>query len=407
DAAVAAERRVSTLTSGPSWLENTAVRVDAAADGSLRLTDKRTGRVFGPLNVFRSEADRGDEYSFCPAAADRPVSSLGGAATVTLVEEGPLRATLEIQLTLAVPAGLAHERDHRVTDVVALPIRTRVSLSPDRARLEIQTTLENTARDHRLRALFTTGVQTEYADAQGQFQVMRRLAALDPAERARVPEFDEEQEVSYHPQRAFVDVSDADGGLAVLNRGLPEYEAEVEPEGICLALTLLRAVGWLSREDLSTRYKHAGPALETPEAQCLGPHTFEYAVLPHSGDWLAGGVPPEAEAYVTPVWSAPLGSADGSLPAAAGFYALEPAELLFSTCKRSEDGRALVLRGYNTAPHPLTATLRLGMPARVLRANLAERPAAAPLPATEPGVYTLDVRPHEIVTFAIYPEEAR
>ena len=30
----------------------------------------------------------------------------------------------------------------------------------------------------------------------------------------------EEQEVNYHPQRAFVDVSDVRGGLAVLNRGL-------------------------------------------------------------------------------------------------------------------------------------------------------------------------------------------
>ena len=46
---------------------------------------------------------------------------------------------------------------------------------------------------------------------------MRRAVALPAAERARVPEFDEEQEVSYHPQRAFVDVSDAQGGLAVLD----------------------------------------------------------------------------------------------------------------------------------------------------------------------------------------------
>ena len=59
---------------------------------------------------------------------------------------------------------------------------------------------------------------------------MRRPVALSAEERARVPEFDEEQEVSYHPQRAFVDVSDAAGGLAVLNRGLPEYEAEPRRE---------------------------------------------------------------------------------------------------------------------------------------------------------------------------------
>jgi alpha-mannosidase len=138
---------------------------------------------------------------------------------------------------------------------------------------------------------------------------MRRAAALAAEESARVPEFDEEQEVSYHPQRAFVDVSDAAGGLAILNRGLPEYEAEPADSGVCLGLTLLRCVGWLSRDDLSTRYKHAGPPLETPEAQCLGRHTFEYAVVAHRGDWLAGGVAVEAESFVTPVHSAPLAPA--------------------------------------------------------------------------------------------------
>ena len=110
------------------------------------------------------------------------------------------------------PAALAEDRSQRTAETVTLPIRTRVSLGLGRRRVEIDTDLENTARDHRLRVLFGTSAQTEVADAQGQFQVMRRAVALAAEERARVPEFDEEQEVSYHPQRAFVDVSDAAGG---------------------------------------------------------------------------------------------------------------------------------------------------------------------------------------------------
>ena len=405
--------RNTQLSAGLNWLENEWVRVDVTADGAFHLTDKATGRRYGPLNVFRSEADRGDEYSFCPAEEDMPVSSRDGQAHSTLVEDGPLRATLEIRLELAVPAGLAAgalwARRRRAPETVLIPICTRVSLGPGRRRVEIHTTLENTARDHRLRALFATGVQTDVADAQGQFQVMRRPVALPAAERARVPEFDEEQEVSYHPQRAFVDVSDAAGGLAVLNRGLPEYEAEPGAGGVTLGLTLLRCVGWLSRDDLSTRYKHAGPALETPEAQCLGAHTFEYAVLPHAGDWLAGGVAQEAEAYVTPVHSAPLtpGGAGATLPPEAAFYELGPAPLLFSACKRSEIGDRWLLRAYNTSPDPLEATLRLARPGTVRRANLAEREGSDPLEA-EGGsdglaVYHFPVRPHEIITLSIHP----
>lgn len=327
--------------------------------------------------------------------------------------------------------------------------------------MEVSTEVENTARDHRLRATFRTGVQTDVADAQGQFDVMRRPVDLPAEERARVPEFDEEQEVSYHPQRAFVDVSDGRLGLAVLNRGLPEYEATPAGEGVWLGVTLLRCVGWLSRDDLSTRYKHAGPPLETPEAQCLGKYAFEYAVVAHTGDWLEGGIPAEAESYVSPIFSAPVqgkapmqqvgvlveaddaadavgesgevgadehsatrmiedssalaspGAADshatGLLPPEASFYSIAPSELLFSACKRSEDGDALILRVYNTAPYPVEGTLALGIPGTVRLANLAERELSEPLmPGAGGGmgasVYRFAANKHEIVTLSIRSE---
>jgi alpha-mannosidase len=195
----------------------------------------------------------------------------------------------------------------------------------------------------------------------------------------------------------------------VLNRGLPEYEAEPGAGGVTLGLTLLRCVGWLSRDDLTTRYKHAGPALETPEAQCLGPHTFEYAVVPHAGDWLAGGVAQEAEAYVTPVHSAPLtpGAANAELPPLLGFYELGPAPLLFSACKRGETGDRWLLRAYNTSPAPVEATLRLARPGTVRRANLAEREWSDALEgetaADGLATYRFPVRPHEIITLSIQP----
>jgi hypothetical protein len=406
----AASSEQSAIRSGPNWLENDQVRVEVAADGAFYLDDKASGRRYGPLNSFRSEADRGDEYSFCPAEEDQPVSSRGGRAQIALVEDGPLRATLEIRLALEVPAELAVDRRCRVAGTVTLPICTRLSLSPGRRRVEVRTELDNTARDHRLRALFATGVQTEVADAQGQFEVVRRPVALPAEERTRVPEFDEEQEVSYHPQRAFVDVSDAAGGLAVLNRGLPEYEAVPGADGVTLALTLLRCVGWLSRDDLSTRYKHAGPPLETPAAQCPGPHTFEYAVVPHPGDWLVGEVAQEAEGYVTPVHSAALPlypHPDATLPAAGSFYHLQPSSLLFSACKRREDGQGWLLRATNTAPAALDAWLDLPGPATVYRANLAERALSEPLTGTPTADgsyrYSFPARPHEIITLAIQP----
>ena len=55
----------------------------------------------------------------------------------------------------------------------------------------------------------------------------------------------------------------------VANRGLPEVEFIPEGNETHIALTLLRCVGWLSREDMHCRRGHAGPELPTPEAQWI------------------------------------------------------------------------------------------------------------------------------------------
>src|SRR5204863_408878 len=68
-----------------------------------------------------------------------------------------------------------------------------------------------------------------------------------------------------------------------------------------LALALLRAVGWLSRDDLITRTGHAGPALETPGAQVLGDHRFRYSLFFHAGDWERAAVWRAAEAALVPM----------------------------------------------------------------------------------------------------------
>ena len=80
--------------------------------------------------------------------------------------------------------------------------------------------------------------------------------------------------------RRFVDCSDGTVGLAVLHDGLLEYE--VVDDGRELALTLLRATGYLSRAEPSLRPNPAGPLLPVHGAQLQKPLAFDYALLPHT-----------------------------------------------------------------------------------------------------------------------------
>jgi mannosylglycerate hydrolase len=130
-----------------------------------------------------------------------------------------------------------------------------------------------------------------------------------------------------------------------------------------VALTLLRCVEWLSRNDLSTRRGHAGPMEYTPEAQCLGHQEFDYALVPHSGDWEADEalVLREAQAFNTPVRAVVTEQHAGQQPSQATLIEVEPRELVVSAIKRSNSGEGLIVRVYNPLSHAVEASLRPGV----------------------------------------------
>ncbi|HZC30451.1 MAG TPA: glycosyl hydrolase-related protein, partial [Gaiellaceae bacterium] len=124
------------------------------------------------------------------------------------------------------------------------------------------------------------------------------------------------------------------GELALMTKGLPEYEAAHD----ALRLTLLRCVGTISRPaGLPTRPVAAGPDLPTPDGQCRGTHVFEYA-LRFDADRLSNAALVRArQDYCTDFllgdpFDAPL-TIDG--------------DVVFSCLKGAEDGDGVVLRVFN------------------------------------------------------------
>ncbi|MCD6553960.1 MAG: hypothetical protein J7M16_08125 [Anaerolineae bacterium] len=351
----------------PTTIENEFFVVEAdPITGTFALTDKASGTVFHGLNRFVDDGDRGDEYYYCPPETDRVVDAPVAPPTIRLVESGPARQTLQIEMAYRLPATLTADRSARAEETVELPIVTRVSLSPGVRRADVQTTVDNRARDHRLRVHFPTPIRTDVSHAEGHFDVVSRPVDL-PTDTADWVE----QPSPTHPQRTFVDVSDGERGLMVINRGLPEYEVLRGETGVTVALTLLRCVGWLSRDDLVTRPGHAGPGLPTPGAQCPGHHVFEYAVVPHAGDWSACFR--EAHAFNAPLRAALTGIHQGSLPSAGSFVTVEPDTVVVSAVKAAEMGDGLIVRVYDIGEESVEGRLRLWRPfGRATLVNLNE-----------------------------------
>jgi mannosylglycerate hydrolase len=392
-------------------IENEHFRVEAdAANGAFTMVDKATGNRFPGLNQFVDGGDVGDLYTYCPPAEDALVIRPHQPAHVEVVADGALRATLRLTMRYALPRRCVRSRHARHSETVECAIITEISLAPGVRRVSVRTTVHNAARDHRLRVLFPVPFRAEWSDAEGAFAVVRRPARQAEPAAGQAPWSEwAEAPVDTHPQKRFIDVSDGTRGLAVLNRGLPEYEVvpEAEHGGAVVALTLLRAVEWLSRGDLTTRRGHAGPALLTPGGQCLGDHTFEYALVPHAGWWDGASmeVANAAEDFEAGLRAVATGTHEGALPAVWASVTLAPPELALSALKRAEREDGLVLRVYNPTARPVSASVRLPRPFRAVRLvnlnedELPETEAAAHQLAREgDDAVRLGVRAGEIVT---------
>lgn len=327
-------------------LENEFYRVTVYENGTFDLLDKDTGRLFRGLNLLEDSGDAGDEYNYSPPPNQRVLTSADIRGTVRVAADLPWKGTLEVSLVFPLPASLDPEREGRSGETVEVPVRFSISLQRGVKRVDIEAEVDNRARDHRLRVAFPTGISAEKSIAEDTFWVIERPTTPPPGEGwIEVPP-------TAHPQKSFVAVEDGEGGFAALNRGLPEYEVT---SGGTVYLTLLRCVGWLSRDDLSTRRGHAGPPYETPEAQCLGTHRFEYAVYTYPGHWEEGEVTRAAQEFTAP----PLAiSVEGrGSPVSRDFLSLRPAGAVLSAVKLPEEGDGLVIRVYNPLRRPLEAEL--------------------------------------------------
>lgn len=389
-------------------MENEYLIVKINEDGSLQITDKRIGHQYNKLGYFEDGGDAGDTYDYSYPRKDKIITSLGREARVSLVESGSWVARFKIELCLDLPVSLNESRTKRALEAREYPIVTYVTLTSGSPRLDFKTQILNVVKDHRLRVLFPTSLNTDHSYAGGTFDIIKfpikadaydkkipeRLAGLVIAGRQTVP-------ITTHPYRDFVDLTDGEKGFAVISAGLTEYEVLEEKKTI--ALTLIRSVGWLARDDLLTREGDIGPKIFTPGAQCLGEHTFHYALLPHQGDWFEGRVPEYAEDHNLGPIIVQTAAHPGMLPPIISFISLAsepPNAFLLTALKRSEEGDDLIIRFYNALDRETRGKISFNLPVKEAWLTDLNEGTKGRLPPHE-GAIPVEARGKEIVTLRV------
>ncbi|MCP4290628.1 MAG: hypothetical protein GY780_02165 [bacterium] len=389
------------LVSNDAKLENNLISVLLHSDGTFDLEDKTTGRTFIGLNLLEDTEDTGDEYDYSHAEIGGTYFSAGIEGNIRLLETTDLQATAEAKFKFNLPRSLERDRKTRQKRMARCDVRVRVTVKVNSGRVDVETDFNNHAFDHRLRAWFPSGIKTDTVVSDGHFMLNER-----PLIRPTDPDWDQPAPPSW-PQQDFSVLQNDNEGLAIFNRGLPEFETWSDDEGRAIyAMTLLRCVDWLSRDDFPTRKcTNAGPTIHTPDAQCYGRHTFRYAVAAFAGNALESGIKDESELYRTePVTH--QGVADQMRPGGQSFFEKTNPQVNITAIKKAEKSDRLIVRLVNLSPEENTETLVFSHP--VLEAcvvDLLEIPLI--VDCIEPSVTNggfkirLDMEPHRIVTLAI------
>lgn len=379
-------------------IENEFFKVKANPNGTFDITDKRTKRTLSGCNLLVDEEDAGDEYDHSFIKATKTVTSARCKARVAKGRDDGFRGSLVAEFTMPVPESLSADRKSRAKRTVGLKVRAEVALVAGSPRIEFTTTVENRAKDHRLRVVFPTGVRADHVYAGSKFDIVKRSLRLDPGRSWS------QKPVPTHHNDGLVVAADGKGGLALLNKGLPEYEARrARGGGLELLLTLLRCVGWLSRGDMLSRPYNAGPSFPAEEAQCQGTFTFEYALYPFQGSLDRALVAREAEAYAVGARAVqPDGSRKARLPERCAFFTVEPGTLVVTAVKKCESRDSVILRFYNSSTRKVRGRIHTYRRIRsAYLCNLAETREKALRPGDSGKALVLSVPGKRIVTVEI------
>lgn len=204
---------------------------------------------------FEIESDLGDSYDFAfdPNAKPKVITKISDSTVIET--KSYFHATFNSHVT--------SPNNEQLT------IETKIKVSKTEDDLQINHSFINTATDYRLRTLFITEVESDTHIADSGYGMITRNNVDRYLNEWKEQGF-AEMPLAIYPFERFVKVDN----LSIINSNVKEYQVV---EG-GLALTLVRAVGYLGRDDLSTRPGRASGinnvVVYTPDAQMSG-HHFE------------------------------------------------------------------------------------------------------------------------------------
>ncbi len=295
-------------------LENELIRVEFNAAGDImRIYDKLAKREVlsngATGNQFQAFEDRPRDFDAWEIDIfyDDKCYLPDPANSIELVENGPLRQTIEVKRR-----------------ILTSPYTQRISLWQDSQRLDFNTFIDWKERSTMLKVAFPVEVFSPQATYEIQWGNVQR-----PTHRNTSWDWARFESCA----QKWADLSEGDYGVSLLNDC--KYGHDIRDNVI--RLTLLR-----------------GPTMPDPGAD-YGEHHFTYSLFPHNGGW---DERTQAAAYALNdpplAWLSPAAEIDRQRgkkklsPQILSFVTVSKPNVIIETIKAAEDGQEVILRLYES-----------------------------------------------------------
>ncbi|MCO5533050.1 mannosylglycerate hydrolase [Enterococcus faecium] len=340
-------------------IENEYYQITVNSNGSLDILDKTNQVLYQNQGIIEENGDDGDSFNYSPPVKDFVISSIDAQPTIS-IQQSAIYQKIDVAFTLRVPKDLAERAEKKVS--ASLPIQLTIVLKKQSQQIDFNLTVENQQVDsHRVCVLFDTGIASKFSLADQQFGTLQRPVVFEKEMalwEANKEQWNE-QPIAIETCQSFVGLFDASHGVAVMPKGVREYEI-VGKAFDTIRLTIFRTYGFMGKENLLYRPGRASgeSVIATPAAQCHKTMHFDFSVAYFAQGFDQANVAQSAKQAITPITlyqSAEflnsrliftLGPVEPTLPANFSLFEIN-GNLTLSVLKKAEDRPGYILRLYN------------------------------------------------------------
>ena len=312
----------SPATAEGNQLENEFLRIKFSNNGTMDLFDKQNKKAIFAGGDAGCRAvvidDPSDTWSHDIKTFATEIGAFGNA-TIQVLENGPLRATLRVKTTYG-----------------ASTLTIDWSLTSGSRNLEAKVTLDWHEHLKMLKFSFPVDVESPVPTYETPYGFIERAANgwEDPGQR-------------------WIDVSGKGGnniyGLTVINDAKYGYSVLNNDLRISVARSAV--------------FAHHNPKVLDMKAEHLwmdqGIQTFRLMVVPHSSTWQTNNITRISEEFMAPAVSIYQGIHGGSMPTSGSFLAIDAPNVDITAIKQSENGDDLIIRCVETYGQPTSASVDL------------------------------------------------